>query len=146
MKKIIVLLVGSFALLSALGIEVKEPYARATPVNTPNSAAFMTLENKTNKDISLIEVTSDIAQATELHTSDVKDGVRTMYKVEKVDIPANSSTILKPGGFHIMFIGLKKPLKVGEKIEINLGFSNDTTQTIKAEVKDVMHHHDMKQK
>jgi len=146
MKKIIVLLVGSFALLSALSIEVKEPYARATPVNTPNSAAFMTLENKTNKDVSLIEVISDIAQATELHTSDVKDGVRTMYKVDKVDIPANSSTILKPGGFHIMFIGLKKPLKVGETIEINLKFSNDTTQTIKAEVKDVMHHHSMKHK
>jgi len=145
MKKIIVLLVGSFALLSALSVEVKEPYARATPVNTPNSAAFMTLENKTNKDVSLIEVTSDIAQATELHISDVKDGVRKMYKVEKVDIPANSITILKPGSFHVMFIGLKKALEVGETIDINLKFSNDTTQTIKAEVKDVMHH-GMKQK
>jgi len=147
MKKIIVLLFGSFAILSALSIEVKEPYARATPPNTPNSAAFMTLENKTNKDISLIEVRSDIAQSTELHTSDIKDGVRKMYRVEKVDIPANSSTILKPGGFHVMFIGLKKALEVGETIDINLGFSNGTKQTIKAEVKNVMsHHHDMKHK
>jgi len=146
MKKIMFLLLGSFALLFALGIEVKEPYVRATPVNTPNSAAFMTLENKTNKDISLIKVTSDIAEATELHTSDIKDGVRKMYKVAKVDILANSSTILKPGSFHIMFIGLKKALEVGETIDINLGFSNGTTQTIKAEVKNVMSHHNMKQK
>jgi len=146
MKKIIFLLLGSFALLSALGIEVKEPCVRATPVNTPNSAAFMTLENKTNKDISLIKATSDIAEATELHTSDIKDGVRKMYKVAKVDILANSSTILKPGSFHIMFIGLKKALEVGETVDINLGFSNGTTQTIKAEVKKVMSHHNMKQK
>jgi len=146
MRKIIFLLLGSFALLSALSIEVKEPYVRATPVNTPNSAAFMTLENKTNKDISLTDVASDIAQATELHTSEIKDGIRTMHKVEKIDIPANGSTILKPGSFHIMFIGLKKALEVGETIDINLGFSNGTRQTIKAEVKDVMHYNGTKQK
>jgi len=147
MKKTIVLLVGSFVLLSASSIEVKEPYARASPVNTPNSAAFMTLENTTNKDISLEMVWCyDIAQVAELHTSEIKDGIRTMHKVEKIDIPANSSIVLKPGGFHIMLIGLKKPLEVGETIDINLGFSNGTAQTIKAEVKNVMHHHGMQHK
>jgi len=147
MKKIIGLLVGSFTLLSALSVEVKEPYARATPVNTPNSAVFMTLENTTNKNISLeMAWCYDIVQAAELHTSEIKDGIRTMHKVEKIDIPANSSIVLKPGGFHIMLIGLKKPLEVGKTIDINLGFSNGTGQTIKAEVKDIMHHHDMKHK
>jgi len=140
MKKIIVLLLGSFALLSALSIEVKESYARATPVNTPNSAAFMTLENTTSKDISLEKAWCDIAQATELHTSEIKNGIRTMHKIEKIDIPANSSTVLKPGAFHIMLIGLKKSLEVGETIDISLKFSDGTTQKTIAKVKNVMHH------
>ncbi|RBQ28154.1 copper chaperone PCu(A)C [Aliarcobacter vitoriensis] len=140
MKKILFLfLLGNFAILSASSIEVKEPYVRATPPNMKNTASFMTLENKTDKNISLIKASSDVAKFVELHTHDMKNGVMSMYEVEKIDILANSNTVLQPSGFHIMFIDLNKSLENGEKVDLTLEFSNGETQKVTAEVKNVMH-------
>jgi copper(I)-binding protein len=139
MKK---LLLTSLLLVSSLfasSIKVENSYARATPPNLPNSAAFMELKNETKKDISLIWVKSSSSNVAELHTHEMKDGAMQMYQVPKIDIKANSTTSLQPGGFHIMLIDLKnKPLQPNTQIELTLGFSNGEEQTITVPVKTVM--------
>lgn len=137
-KKSLLILLALSATLFASALEVKDSYVRATPPGLPNSAAFMTVVNSTNKDISLISASSKIAKAVELHTHDMKDGVLKMYQVPKIDVKANTSTILKPGGFHVMFIGLNKPLKVGENVDFTLTLSNGESINVTAPIKTVM--------
>jgi len=138
MKKVILLAMFCVVSVFAMDIKIEDAYVRATPPNLPNSAAFMTVKNETNQDVSIVKATSNISKVVELHTHDMKDGVMKMYQVPKIDVVANSQTVLKPGGFHVMFIGLKKPLKVGENVTFTLEFSNGETQTITAPIKTVM--------
>ena len=139
MKKIITLLVGLSLSLMASNIKIEDAYARATPPNLPNSAAFLSITNTSDKDIALIAASSSVANVAELHTHDMKDGAMRMYQVPKIDIKANSTTTLKPGGFHVMMIGLKqKPLKVGQNIDLELTFSNNEKVSLSIPVKSVM--------
>lgn len=138
MKKIILLMVLSVIYAFANEIKIEDAYVRATPPNLPNSAAFMILKNSSDKDISLLKATSDVSNVVELHSHDMKDGMMKMYKVPKIDISAHGKTSLKPGGFHVMFIGLHHPLKVGESVTFTLEFSNGESQTITAPIKTVM--------
>lgn len=138
MKKFLLLALLSVSTLFASNIEVKDTYVRATPPGLQNSAAFMTVENNTDKDIAIVSATSKVSKVVELHTHSMKDGVMKMYQVPKIDIAANSKTELRPGGFHVMLIGLHKPLKVDEKVTLTLEFSNGETKTITAPIKTVM--------
>lgn len=139
MKK---LLFASLLLASSLfasSIKVENGYVRATPPSLPNSAAFMELKNETAEDIALVWAKSQASKIVELHTHDMKDGVMKMYQVPQIDIKANSTTVLKPGGFHVMLIDLvKKPLKPNDEVTLTLGFSNGDEQTITVPVKTVM--------
>ncbi len=138
MKKTLLGLLVAGTALFASSIEVKDSYVRATPPGLPNSAAFMTVVNTSDKDVAIVKATSKVSKVVELHTHDMKDGVMKMYQVPKIDVAANSETVLKPGGFHIMLIGLYNPLKVGENVELTLELSNGETKTITAPVKTVM--------
>lgn len=138
MKKLILMGLLGVSTIFANNIKVENSYVRATPPNLPNSAAFMTIKNDSNKAISLVKASSNISKVVELHTHDMKDGIMKMYQVPQIDIKKNAKVELKPGGFHIMFIGLSKPLKEGNNIELTLEFSNGETKTITAPVKKVM--------
>ncbi|OCL91856.1 hypothetical protein AAX29_00502 [Aliarcobacter thereius] len=146
MKKIIILfLFGATLLLASDSIKVSDAYARATPPNMQNSAAFMNLNNITDKNISLIKASSSLANKVELHTHDMKNGMMKMYEVEEILIKANSNTDLKPGGYHIMLIGLNKSLNEGDLIDLSLEFSNGEIKNLELEVKSIkqgmMKHH-----
>lgn len=149
MKKLIALLLFCASAVIASEVKVENPYVRATPPNLPNSAAFMTLKNSSDKNIAVVNATSNVSKVVELHTHTMKDGVMKMTQVPKIEVPAKGETVLKPGGLHIMFIGLHKPLKKGEEVELTIEFSNGEKQTITAPIKTVMggmKHHNMKQK
>lgn len=110
--------------LAANTVDVKNPYARAVPPGQPNSAIFMMLKNNSAKEISLIRAQSSVAEAVELHTHTMDQGVMKMRQVSAIRIPANGMTQLRPGGHHIMLIGLKQNLFEGQKISVKLHFSN----------------------
>ena len=65
------------------------------------------------------------------------DVVMKMRPIEKIEIKANSSVELKPGSFHVMFIGLKAPLKVEEKKNLTLTFSNGQKENLSIPVKEL---------
>jgi len=146
MKKLLITALLSASTLLASSIEIDDAYVRATPPGLPNSAAFLTVKNTTSSDIDIIKASSDIAQNVELHTHDMKDGIMKMYQVPKITVPKNAEVTLKPGGYHVMLIGLNNPLKVGENVALTLELSNGETKTINAPIKTVMggmKHHNM---
>lgn len=120
------------------GVSVEDPYIREVPPGVPTSASFLILKNSSDKEVALIKASSDVAKNVELHEHVHKDGMMEMRQVQKISIPANGTTELKPGGYHIMLIGLTRKIKSGDVIDLSLEFNDGSKQTIKAEVKKIM--------
>ena len=131
-------LITSSTFLFANTISVENAYVREVPPGVPTSALFLTLKNTSNTDIALIKVNGDIAKNIELHEHVHKDGMMEMRQVDKINVVAKGTTELKPGGFHIMLIGLTKRIKAGDQVKLTLKFDNGSKLTIKPTVKKVM--------
>ena len=118
-------------------VTVKHPYVRAVPDGQINSAAFMVLKNTSAQDRLLVSAHSNISKVVELHTHKKEGGMMRMRQVDSIAIKAGSKTVLKPGGLHVMFIGLKQALKVGDKVDFVLEFDDGTKMELSAPVKRV---------
>ena len=136
MKKF-VLSIASIAAVFGADVEIDGAYARASIPNVPNSAAFFVIKNNSDKDIAITSANSDAAQKNELHTHIKENEMIKMMKIEKLVVPAKSSLELKSGGDHVMLIGLKKELKAGDEISLELSFSDGDKKSIKVPVKDL---------
>ena len=136
MKKF-VLSIASIAAVFGADVEIEGAYARASIPNVPNSAAFFVIKNNSDKDIAITSANSDIAEKNELHTHIKENKMMKMMKIEKLVVPAKSSLELKSGGDHIMLMGLKKELKAGDEINLELSFSDGDKKSIKVPVKDL---------
>lgn len=99
------------------------------------SAAFMDVKNKGAAD-KIVSAHCDCAKATELHDMKMADGKMLMMQVPAMDVPANGELKLKPGGYHIMLIGLNRPLVAGEMLPIKVKFEKAGEVTVQAKVKD----------
>src|SRR5574343_1431454 len=93
------------------------------------SAAFMDVKNKGAAD-KIVSAHCDCAKATELHDMKMADGKMLMMQVPAMDVPANGELKLKPGGYHIMLIGLNRPLVAGETLPIKLKFEKAGEVTV----------------
>lgn len=124
--------------LAAGTVDVQNPYVRAVPPGQPNSAAFMMLKNNSAKEVSLIRAQSGVAEAVELHTHTMDQGVMKMRRVPEIRIPGNGMTHLKPGGFHVMLIGLKQNLFEGQKVSVKLYFSNGSMAIVEMPIRKVL--------
>jgi len=100
-----------------------------------NSAAYMVLRNNGTTPEKLLRAESEVAEAVELHVSEMKGEVMTMRPVEFVEVPANGEAELKPGGMHVMLIGLQHDLKPGEMITLVLVFENAGRISVPLEVR-----------
>ena len=125
---------GAFAQNANVGtISIGHPWARATPGAVKNSAAFMVLVNNGAAD-RLIAVSGDVAKDIQIHSMITEAGVMKMREIKALDIPANGTAELKPGGFHVMLIGLKDGLKDGEKFPLKLKFEKAGEVTVQVTV------------
>ena len=136
MKKFVLSIVSIAAVFGA-DVEIDGAYARASIPNVPNSAAFFVIKNNSDKDIAITSANSDIAEKNELHTHIKENQMMKMMKIEKLVVPAKSSLELKSGGDHVMLMGLKKELKAGDEISLELSFSDGDKKKIKVPVKDL---------
>lgn len=132
-------------------IQIEKPWARATPGGAKTGAAYMTIDNKSNVADRLTGASSDVAKTLQIHEMKVVDGVMKMREIpEGLPVPAGGSVALKPGAYHVMLIGLKKPLKAGEKIALTLVFEKAGKVSVEVPVQAIgamhegMGHMDMK--
>ena len=111
-------------------LTVKNGWARASTPGAKNGAAYVTIMNHGMKSDALIGVVSDVSAKVELHSHKKDGGVMRMRRILSVPVPAHSVAELKPGGDHIMLIGLKRQLKVGDYIMLTLRFQSGATQVL----------------
>ncbi|MBZ9872733.1 copper chaperone PCu(A)C [Mesorhizobium sp. BR1-1-9] len=104
-------------------LEIGHPWSRATPAGAKVAGGYFTITNKGNAPDRLLSISSDVSEKAELHEMGVKDGVMTMRPVVGgLEIPAGGKVALAPGGYHLMFVGLKRQPKQGEEFAATLTF------------------------
>jgi len=99
-------------------------------------AAYMIIRNGGETADTLVGASSDVATTTEVHESRMDGETVTMVEIERIDVPAAGSVELKPGGYHVMFIGLTRDLIVGQTVEVTLHFEQAGDVVVQAEVRD----------
>ncbi len=111
-------------------LNFKDPWLRGSAPGQKNGAGYVTIHNTGAKPLALLSVDSDRADRIELHTVTRTDGVAKMREVEKINIPAASLVKLEPGGYHIMFIGLRAPFEPGQDVALTLNFEGNHQDTV----------------
>lgn len=112
-----------FAACTQAGIAVNDPFARPSPGEGSTGGAFMSIVNNTNQPDRLISAQCPVAKVVELHETVNVDGVMSMQpRPAGFELPARSTLELKPGGKHVMLMGLTAPLKAGDTVEVTLNF------------------------
>jgi copper(I)-binding protein len=126
------------------GIVVNDAWVREAPPVAKVLAAYLTIENHTDKDKVLTAVSSSSFDKIEIHKSMQKGGMATMEQQKQLTVPAQGKVALEPGSFHLMLFTPAKTLKAGDKVDFTLKFQNGSTMTITAPVKKATggHHHD----
>jgi periplasmic copper chaperone A len=143
MKKILILVVCGIVLgLGATGagaqqsasspVQVETPWARATTGTT--GAAYLAITNKGAGPDRLVALKTPVAEKAELHESKVENGVMTMRPIGPLAIERGQSETLKPGGKHVMLMGLKQPLKEGDSFPLTLSFEKAGDVTVAVHV------------
>jgi copper(I)-binding protein len=122
------------ALVAALGlnasyaqslssITIDKPFSRATPAGAKVGAGYMTIMNKGTVADRLISASSPAAGKVEIHEMKMDGGVMKMREIPGgVPIEAGKSVSLAPGGYHLMLMDLKAPLKQGDKVPVTMTF------------------------
>ena len=122
MKKLIVaaLCVVAWAAPAFAQVKVEGAWARPTVAGQQGGGGFMTLHSE--RADRLLGGTTPVAERFELHSMAMQGDVMQMRQVDSIALAAGQRVELKPGGLHVMFIGLKQPLALGSKVPVTLRF------------------------
>jgi copper(I)-binding protein len=130
LRLIAALLLVTFAAGSALAetykvgaLQIDQPWARATPASAPAGGGFLKITNTGTTPDRLVSASSPAAEMVQVHEMKMDGNVMRMREVEKgLEIPPGGSVTLAPGGYHLMMMGLKGPLKQGTDVPVTLVF------------------------
>ena len=112
------------SLVAAVVVTVSGPFARATAPSAVNGAAFFSMSGGPD---ALVSVTTPACDHVELHTVvALENGAKRMTPVTEIPVPG----VLKPGSFHLMLMGLTKPLTEGSTITLTLTFKSAPAVTL----------------
>lgn len=128
MKKI--LLIAFTILITACtqeeqnSLNVHDAWVRAAPPNATAMAGYLTINNPSQLDYTLISANSPQFNKVEFHRTVITDGVARMRRQDELNIPAGNSLTLKPGDFHLMLLTPKAPLHIDDQVSVTLSIKN----------------------
>lgn len=133
---VVVLFLGLLSGCAAPGqedVEVHEAWARPA-AQGGNGAVYFAIRSSQADEMT--GVSSDSAEAVEMHESTMSGDVMQMHQLETVQLDAGEQVTFEPGGLHIMLIGLKQDLRAGEEIEITLHFKQHQDISVTVPIQD----------
>ena len=143
MKKLFSMILTGVALVTACtpkeGIEVRDAWIRTAPQGG-NSALYFVIHNYSADD-ELVGVSTEIADAAEIHESSMVDDVMQMRMLESVPLVSGEDVEFAPGGLHVMLVGLKEEAKVGDMVDIVLHFKNSEDIRLQVPVREGAEEH-----
>lgn len=124
-------------LAQAVEVDIANIWLRESIPGSENGAAYFTITNQQAETVRLVGATTEAARAVEVHEHVMRDGMMRMRRVPSLEIAPDATVELKPGSFHLMLFGLKKPLAVGDQVEFILNFDNGDSMTIRGDVRPI---------
>lgn len=113
------------------GLVIDGVWARATAASARAGAAYLTVINTGAVADRLVGAETDAAGRVDLHTHSVVDGIAMMRPVDGgIPLPPGDTVVLRPGGLHVMLMGLTGPLVQGEKFDLRLRFEHAPAVTV----------------
>jgi copper(I)-binding protein len=125
---------GAQAAVTATAPVVTNAWISEAPPVAKNNAAYATVRNGSGADV-LLGVDTPVAATAELHEMNMSGGLMRMRELEQVDLAPGQEVRFAPGGYHIMLVGMKRPLAVGEKVPLTFRFRHAGRITVEAEVR-----------
>jgi periplasmic copper chaperone A len=123
-------------------VRIEGAWARRAPMfkgdstaGSGNGAVYLTIVNPGSVSDDVIAASSDVAETGELHESYEESGMTMMRPIIKLHVPAGGKLEMKPGGYHIMLINLKRELKAGQVISVTLVLQKAGRVPVRATVK-----------
>jgi len=116
---------------------IDHPYARATPPGATTGGAYVTVRNKGATTDRLLAASTPAAKFVEIHEMSMDGGMMKMRAIPGIEIKPGARIELKPGGYHLMLLDLKEPLKSGAKIPLTLVFEKAGKVEVSAWVEDM---------
>jgi copper(I)-binding protein len=104
-------------------LHIGHPWTRPTPGGAPTAAGYLTVTNHGAAPDRLLGGVSPLAKSIEPHTMSMSGGVMRMRMLPGYDIAPGATLTLAPMGDHLMFVGLKRPFKAGERVPATLRFA-----------------------
>lgn len=130
----------SFACMSH-HVTYTEAYIRAMAPEQTSTAAYMIIENKSDKPITIVGVASEDAATVMMHKTVEKKGRARMEHLHELVVPAHGKLILQPGGEHLMLMGMPEPLVPTDNVTLIITYSDKSTSTVQnIPVKDMRRH------
>lgn len=114
-------------------IAIGHPYARTTAPGQSTGGAYLRLENRGLAD-KLVSASTPVAKGVEMHEMRMAGDVMQMREIRAIDVPSNKPVALQPGGMHLMLVGLKAPLKKGDRFPLTLKFEKAGEVTVEVVV------------
>ncbi|NVJ97726.1 MAG: copper chaperone PCu(A)C [Alphaproteobacteria bacterium] len=118
-------------------IMIEKAWARKTS-RTVSAAAYMSVKNTGHETDELLDAESPIARTTMIHRSYEEDGIMKMDHMEAIALSPGETVDFAPGGFHIMLMGLEKPLEKGDVFPVTLTFQHAGKVQVIVEVSGMM--------
>ena len=113
-------------------VTVADPWVRGTVAQQRATGAFMTLTAPAGA--RLVEARSPVAGVVEIHEMTMDSNVMRMRQVPMLELPAGKAVELKPGGYHVMLMELKQPMKTGESVPITLVFEDKDKKRLTVDI------------
>jgi periplasmic copper chaperone A len=136
-------LAGAFSLCAGMALaqsytfdnlRVDHPYVRPTPPGARAGGAYFEIENRGAQADRLLRVSTTAAGSAEIHSMSMDGNVMRMRAVTALDIPPHATTALKPNGYHVMLLDLKRSLVVGDTVPLTLTFEKTGVVEVTARV------------
>ena len=121
------------AQLAAAQTTVTDPWVRGTVPQQQATGAFMQITSAQGG--KLVSASSPVAGVVEIHEMAMDGNVMKMRAIPGLDLPPGKAVVLKPGGYHVMLMGLKQPLKDGETVPLTLVVEGKDGKQEKLDVK-----------
>jgi len=122
-------------------IQVRHPWSRATAPGAQVAAGYLEIRNNGTQRDRLLSVSTAAAKRVEMHVTRREGEVMQMREVKTFDIPARERLELRPGGAHLMLVGLAQPLKKGERFAMTLRFERAGEIEVQFEVQELGSRH-----
>jgi copper(I)-binding protein len=122
--------------VTAGSLSVQDAWARPSIGNAPNGVAYLTITNMGEVADRLVGASASVAKRVGLHATKMEGGIMKMRPAAQgITVPAKGATELKPGGFHVMLMGLTRKLVPGQNFDLTLTFERQGAVRIAVEIK-----------